>query len=132
MKKAIEKKAYSAAAASARKASTIKSRNTGEVKSLKKQYLKSDDICKVTFRLPKDAANGAEVVTIVGDFNDWSPTKSRMKKLKNGDFTITLSLVCNREYRFRYLIDANRWENDWFAEKYVPNTFGTEDSVVAV
>jgi len=132
MKKAIEKKAYSAASASARKTSTIKARKTQEVKSLKKQYLKSDNICKVTFRLPKEATNGAQVVTIVGDFNDWSPTKSKMKKLKNGDFTLTLSLACNREYRFRYLIDANRWENDWFAEKYVPNTFGSEDSVIAV
>jgi len=129
MKKAIEKKAYSAAA---KKASAIKTKKTEEVKSLKKQYLKSDNICKVTFRLPKDATNGAQVVAIVGDFNDWSPTKSRMKKLKNGDFTITLSLACNREYRFRYLIDSDRWENDWCAEKYVPNTFGSEDSVVAV
>jgi 1,4-alpha-glucan branching enzyme len=132
MKKAIEKKAYSAASATARRASTIKSKKTQEGKSLKKQYLKSDNICKVTFRLPREATNGAEVVTIVGDFNDWSPTKSKMKKLKNGDFTITLPLDCNKEYRFRYLIDANRWENDWFAEKYVPNSFGTEDSVVAV
>ena len=132
MKKAIEKKAYSAAAASAGKASTIKTRKTEEVKSLKKQYLKSDNICKVTFRLPREATNGAQVVTIVGDFNDWNPTKSRMKKLKNGDFTLTLPLACNREYRFRYLIDSGRWENDWCAEKYVPNTFGTEDSVVAV
>ena len=132
MKKAIEKKAYSAAAAAAGKASTIKTRKTEEVKSLKKQYLKSDNICKVTFRLPREATNGAQVVTIVGDFNDWNPTKSRMKKLKNGDFTLTLPLACNREYRFRYLIDSGRWENDWCAEKYVPNTFGTEDSVVAV
>jgi len=129
MKKAIEKKAYSAAA---KKASAIKTKKTEEVKSLKKQYLKSDNICKVTFRLPKDATNGAQVVAIVGDFNDWSPTRSRMKKLKNGDFTITLPLACNREYRFRYLIDSDRWENDWCAEKYVPNTFGSDDSVVAV
>jgi 1,4-alpha-glucan branching enzyme len=132
MKKAIEKKAYSAAAVPAKKTSIVKPKKTEEVKSLKKQYLKSDNICKVTFRLPKEAANGAQVVTIVGDFNDWNTTESRMKRLKNGDFTLTLPLACNREYRFRYLIDSNRWENDWCAEKYVPNNFGTEDSVVAV
>jgi 1,4-alpha-glucan branching enzyme len=132
MKKAIEKKAYSAVAAPARKTSTVKPKKEQEVKSLKKQYLKSDNICKVTFRLPKEAANGAQVVTIVGDFNNWNLTENKMKQLKNGDFSLTLDLACNREYRFRYLLDSNRWENDWFAEKYIPNEFGTEDSVITV
>lgn len=132
MRKAIEKKAYSAVAASAKKTSSVKPKKAAETKSLKKQYLKSDNICRVTFRLPKEAAHNAEVVTIVGDFNNWNLTECKMKKLKTGDFTLTLDLACNREYRFRYLIDSNRWENDWFAEKYVPNEFGTEDSVIFV
>ncbi|MCK5505495.1 MAG: isoamylase early set domain-containing protein [Thermodesulfovibrionia bacterium] len=55
-----------------------------------------------------------------------------MKKLKNGNFKITLKLSRNREYRFRYLIDADRWENDWHADKYVPNSFGCDDSLVIV
>jgi 1,4-alpha-glucan branching enzyme len=130
MKKAIEKKAYSAAVAPVKKKLTVKPKVTAEIKSLKKQYLKSDNKCKVTFRLPKEAAQNAEMVTIVGDFNNWNMTENKMKKLKNGDFTLTLDLACNREYRFRYLVDSNRWENDWFAERYVPNKFGTEDSVV--
>ena len=132
MKKAIEKKAYSAVAAPARKTSSAKPKKAAEPKSLKKQYLKSENICKVTFRLPKEASNNAKMVSIVGDFNNWSLTENKMKKLKNGDFTLTLDLPCNREFRFRYLIDASRWENDWFADKYIPNDFGTEDSVVCV
>lgn len=102
------------------------------VKGLKKQYLKSSPVCKVTFRLPKDAAPAAGMVTVVGDFNNWSLTETPMEKLKNGDFKATLELSCNREYKFRYLIDCKHWENDWCADKYIPNEHGTDDSVVVV
>jgi 1,4-alpha-glucan branching enzyme len=132
MRKSIEKKAYSAVAAPAKKTSSAKPKKTAESKGLKKQYLKSEKICKVTFRLPKEASNNANMVAIVGDFNNWNLTENKMKKLKNGDFTLTLDLPCNREYRFRYLIDERHWENDWSADKYIPNDFGTEDSVVCV
>lgn len=133
MKKAIEKKAYSATmSAPSRKSASVKTKKAAGSKGMKKQYMKSNNICKVTFRLPKDAAPNAKMVSIVGDFNNWNLTENKMKKLKNGDFTLTLDLPCSREYRFRYLIDANKWENDWCADKYVPNTFGTEDSVVVI
>ncbi|MFQ5434503.1 MAG: hypothetical protein ACE5FD_06475 [Anaerolineae bacterium] len=99
---------------------------------IKKQYLKSNGWCNVTFRLPKEAAQDAQLVTIVGDFNDWNLSNIKMKRLKNGDFQLTLKLNRDREYRFRYLIDATRWENDWHADQYVPNAFGCEDSLVKV
>ncbi len=99
---------------------------------IKKQYLKSNGACNVTFRLPKEALPDAHIVTIVGDFNDWNLTETKMIKLKNGDFKLTLKLPSDREYRFRYLIDNNRWENDWSADKYVPNHFGCDDSLVIV
>lgn len=118
--------------APSKKTASSKSKKAAEPKSLKKQYMKSNSTCKVTFRLPKDAAPDARIVSIVGDFNNWSLTENKMKKLKNGDFTLTLDLPCSREYRFRYLIDANKWENDWCADKYIPNSFGTEDSVVVI
>jgi 1,4-alpha-glucan branching enzyme len=101
-------------------------------KGMKKQYLKTHPSCKVTFRLPKVAAPEAELVTIVGDFNEWNITETPMKKLKSGDFSVTVALPCNREYKFRYLIDTNKWENDWFADKYVPNEYGEDDSVVVI
>jgi hypothetical protein len=49
-----------------------------------------------------------------------------------GSFSVTISLKPGNEYRFRYLVDSERWENDWEADKYLPNEFGTEDSVVVV
>ena len=103
-----------------------------EVSGIKKQYLNSNGSCNVTFRLPKEAAHGAKVVTIVGDFNNWNVTESQMKKLKNGDFKATIKLHRDKEYKFRYFIDGTRWENDWCADKYVPNAFGSDDSLVIV
>ena len=55
--------------------------------SLKKQYLKSKDRCKVSFRVPKAAAPGAKTVHIVGEFNEWSAVNTPMKRLKSGEFT---------------------------------------------
>ena len=105
-----------------------KSADTG----IKKQYLKSNDSCKVTFRLPKDVVQGAQTVTIVGDFNNWDTKKTPMKKLKNGEFKLEMNLPRNKEYRFKYLVDSKQWENDWHADKYVPNSYGNDDSVVII
>ena len=101
--------------------------------SLKKQYLKSKDQCKVTFRLPKAAAPGAETVHIVGEFNNWSTVQTPMQRLKNGEFKAVVELVPGQAYQFRYLIDQTSWENDWEADSYVKSDFGAcENSVVAV
>ncbi len=98
----------------------------------KKLYLKSRPVCKVTFRLPGEAAPEARAVSLVGDFNNWDAGAAPMQRLKNGSFTAWLSLEAGKDYRFRYLIDEQRWENDWFADRYVKNSFGTDDSVVTV
>ena len=100
--------------------------------SLTKKYLKSRPICKVTFKLPKKAVNGAKKVQVVGDFNKWNPKKTVMKKLKDGSFTLTMELDKGKEYQFRYLIDGKKWENDWKADKYVPNGYGVEENSVVI
>ena len=130
--KKIEKKAYSKNRAGSKDISStgvsLKSLNIG----IKKQYLKSGNMCRVTFRLPKEAAPDARVVTLAGDFITWNTAEAQMKKLRNGDFTLTLELPCNKEYHYRYLIDESRWENDWYADRYAPNPYGCDDSVVVV
>jgi 1,4-alpha-glucan branching enzyme len=95
---------------------------------LKKQYLKSKPICKVTFYLP--AAVKAETVHLVGDFNNWDEHSTPMKKLKDDRFTVMLELESGKEYQFRYLVDQSEWHNDWEADKYVPNPFSGDNSVV--
>ncbi|QJR79415.1 glycoside hydrolase [Alteromonas pelagimontana] len=101
--------------------------------SLKKQYLKSKSVCKVTFRLSATEAGKADTAKLVGDFNAWDTTVEPMKKLKNGDFTQTVTLEAENEYQFRYLLNENEWENDWEADAYAPSPIGTaENSVVRV
>jgi len=96
---------------------------------MKKEYTKTGRSCKVTFEL---SAGDAKQVALMGDFNDWNSTATLMKRRKDGSFSTTVSLKPGAEYKFRYLVDGETWLNDAEADKYVPNTFGTEDSVVAV
>ena len=98
--------------------------------SLKKQYLKSKPVCKVTFRLSANEAHAAKSAKLVGDFNAWDESTQPMKKLKNGDFTQTVTLEKDNEYQFRYLLDDGRWENDWAADAYSPSAVSFEDNSV--
>ena len=101
--------------------------------SVKKQYLKSKPVCKVTFKLTKEDALGAKNVNIVGEFNNWSTKRTPMTRLKNGSFSLTVELEKNRDYQFRYLIDDQLWVNDPAADKYVPSGFaGSDNSVVVI
>jgi len=99
---------------------------------MEKHYLKSRPTCKVTFRLPGDGVLAAESVTVAGEFNNWDIRATPMKRQKNGDFIVVLELERGREYRFRYCIDGDRWENDRHADRYKPNPYGGHDSVVVL
>lgn len=101
--------------------------------SIKKKYIKNNAVCKVTFEIPKTAAQSANSVHLVGDFNEWSKSSHPMKPLKSGAFNITVDLKSGLEYQFRYLVNENRWENEENADKYAPTIYGdAENSVVVV
>ena len=53
-----------------------------------------------------------------------------MRRDAAGGFSVTIELDAGRVYRFRYLLDGQRWDNDWAADAYVRNDFGGDDSVV--
>jgi len=55
-----------------------------------------------------------------------------MTRLKNGEFKVCLDLETGWEYRFRYLIGDDTWENDWDADKYVPTGVTAEENSVVV
>jgi hypothetical protein len=99
---------------------------------IKKEFLETKNVCRVTFRLPKDAAPDAKRVCIAGDFNNWDIHANPMKILGNGDYAIVLDLEPGREYQFRYLIDESKWENDWKADKYVKSPYGDSDNSVVI
>ena len=97
---------------------------------MKKSYTKTGKSCRVTFSLPAEV--GAKSVALCGEFNEWDHEKHPLKRRKDGSFSTTISLQAGSSYRFRYWVDGERWENDWEADKYLPNEFGSEDSVVVV
>ena len=97
---------------------------------LKKSYSKSGRACRVTFKLPSEIE--AAEAAVLGEFNEWDPQAHLMKKRKDGSFSATVSLEAGREYRFRYLLDGERWINDVEADSLVRNRFGDKDCVIAV
>ena len=97
--------------------------------AIKKQYLKSKPVCKVTFSLE---AEEAKKVSVVGSFNNWNAKKAPLKKLKNGTFKGTIDLEKGSAYEFKYIIDGV-YVNDAAADAYAWNDYaGTENSVVNV
>ncbi|NNE33020.1 MAG: glycoside hydrolase [Winogradskyella sp.] len=99
--------------------------------AIKKQYLKSKPICKVTFLVP---AQEAKSVAVVGNFNEWDSKKAtNLKKLKNGTFKGTVDLEKDNSYEFRYLVDGKTFINEEQADSYAWNDFaGAENSVLSL
>jgi len=84
---------------------------------------------RVTFELPSSL--WAERVNLVGDFNDWDTARHAMEQSRStGNWRITLILPKGREYQFRYLVNGRDWHNEWHADEYVPNRYGSDNSVL--
>lgn len=97
--------------------------------SIKKQFIKSKPVCKVTFSIE---AKEAKAACVVGDFNNWNPAEGELSKLKNGTFKGLFEVPKDASYEFKYVIDGN-FLNDPEADSYVYNDFaGAENSVVTV
>jgi len=88
------------------------------------------DTVDVTFTLPAEVV--ATTVALSGDFNGWSTEDIWLKRGDDGTWRVTIALEPGRSYRYRYLLDGERWENDWQADRYVQNPYGSADSVVVV
>ncbi len=97
---------------------------------LTKSYSKTGKSCRVTFRAPAELE--ADTAAVLGEWNTWSPENHPMKKRKDGSWSVTVSLDAGQDYRFRYLLDGERWTNDETPDRLVANRFGSEDCVVAL
>jgi 1,4-alpha-glucan branching enzyme len=98
---------------------------------MNKTYLKTKKgTVKVTFELVPQG--DAKTAAVVGEFNSWNPSATPMKRKKDGSFSVAVNLESGRQYRFKYYLDGQRWENDPQADGLVPNIFGTQDSVLVV
>ena len=97
-----------------------------------KKYLKTKPVCKVKFIAPEALAKQAKTLHVAGDFNDWNATETVLRKQKDGRYATTIDLPKDSEYQYRYVIDGDRWENDYDADKYVPNNINFEENSVVV
>ncbi|NLP58583.1 isoamylase early set domain-containing protein [Lutibacter sp. B1] len=92
--------------------------------AIKKQFLKSKPVCKVTFTVTAPEATN---VSVVGDFNEWDIKAAPLTKLKNGTFKGTLDLKKDVSYEFRYVIDGV-YVNDDEADDYIWNAHAADEN----
>jgi len=74
----------------------------------------------------------ASVVTLVGDFNDWSADATPMRtEASGGLWTVTVPLEPGR-YRYAFLVDGDIWTPDPGAPQAVDDDFGRPNSVLTI
>ena len=83
---------------------------------------------EVTFRMPP--LDDVVELYLCGDFNGWQVCGVPLMQESDGTWVAKLVLDSGKIYRFRYSDNQGRWHNDWEADAYVPNDFGSEDCVL--
>ncbi|WP_397364814.1 isoamylase early set domain-containing protein [Olleya sp. R77988] len=94
--------------------------------AIKKQFLKSKPVCKVTFTVP---AQDAKKVAVAGNWNNWNTKAEPLKKLKNGTFKGTVNLEAGQAYEFKYVVDGE-WQNEAEADAYAWSDYAATDNSV--
>ena len=97
--------------------------------SIKKQFVKTKPVCKVTFSVEAKEAN---VASVVGDFNNWNSELGELSKLKNGTFKGVFDLPKDASYEFKYVVDGT-FVNEPESDSFKWNDFaGAENGVLEV
>jgi AMP-activated protein kinase-like protein len=74
----------------------------------------------------------ASRVAVVGDFNDWDPAATPLRRGGDGaTWTVELHLKPGR-YHYTFLIDGRRWASDPDGPRAVESDFGAPVSVLTV
>lgn len=76
----------------------------------------ADGLVAVTFLLPADHPSAP--ISLVGDFNDWTPGLNPMKQRPDGSLSTTVTLSAGSVAHFRYLGTEGDWFDDWDADDY--------------
>ena len=90
---------------------------------LRTTKIRNRDAYQLTFSLPGEAG----LVSVVGDFNDWTPGRHELKRLRDGSRSVSVRVPAGRPVRFRYL----GADGHWFDDPSVPDREG-HDCVVRV
>jgi 1,4-alpha-glucan branching enzyme len=77
---------------------------------------KKGDLVRLTFALPKEEPTG--VVSVVGDFNNWTPDAHRLKTRANGTRSVAVQVPPGALLQFRYLGEGGQWFDDPDADEW--------------
>jgi hypothetical protein len=76
-------------------------------------------------------APGAKSVTLVGDFNDWSTSSTRLvRQAGDGVWWVNIALPPGR-YRYAFIVDGDNWRSDPNAPA-AEDEFGRANSVITI
>jgi 1,4-alpha-glucan branching enzyme len=96
---------------------------------IKKVNKRDSDRVKVTFVLPEDHPYG-DALSVVGDFNDWTPGEHSFVRRSNKTFSTNVVLEEGDRYAFRYYSEEHGWVNEEEADAFEPSEFGSTNCVV--
>jgi 1,4-alpha-glucan branching enzyme len=74
--------------------------------------------------------SGAKQVFLAGSFNDWKIDSIPLKKADDSHWEVDLDLPSGT-YEYRFVVDGE-WISDPKSKDYVPNVFGSFNSVLHV
>ena len=83
---------------------------------------------KVTFSQPY--VEGQAALTVVGDFNNWDPTATKLTKRSNGTLSASVTVDAGQRYHFRYYSADGNWINDEAADAYEASEHGSENCIL--
>jgi hypothetical protein len=81
----------------------------------------SSEMVTVEFTVP--ACVGGTFADVIAEFLTWVPLP--MDRLDDGSFVATIRLQPGCQWRYRFLVDGERWINDWCADDYVTSVDGS-------
>jgi hypothetical protein len=77
---------------------------------LRATRIKNQSAYQLTFTLHVEPAVGP--VSVVGDFNAWTPGRHELRPLRNGTRSVSVRVRSDRPVRFRYLGSGGQWFDD--------------------
>ena len=83
---------------------SVKTENAA--KAVKETVAKKVDPKEVVFSIEAPLAT---TVAVAGSFNDWSATKNKLKKDKNGLWSVKIPLAAGR-YEYKFVCDGVNWD----------------------
>ena len=96
---------------------------------IKRTPVKGGEGVRVQFVLPEERIWGE--VSVVGEFNDWNPRATPLRRRPNGTRSASVVLEPGR-YAFRYLGEGGRWYDEETADSAEPNGLGGWNSVLVI